>query len=128
MHKGFTLIEMMIVVAIISIVSAIAVPAYNGYIQVAKIKECRDEITIIEIAQDTYYNLYLTYFSGADVEAIVTASKGEYIPTSRFKNKTANCTIKIDPSPDGIKTGYKITATGANDLKDTGTEIVKQNY
>ena len=47
-HKGFTLIEMMIVVAIIAILAAVAYPSYNHHVRKAARKEAA--ATMLETA------------------------------------------------------------------------------
>jgi type IV pilus assembly protein PilE len=51
---GYTLIEIMIVVAILAIISAVALPMYSRYIQTARVGALIDNIATIEVFQEDY--------------------------------------------------------------------------
>jgi len=54
-QKGFTLIELMIVVAIIGILAAIAIPAYSDYTERAKVSELVTIASACKASVSEYY-------------------------------------------------------------------------
>ncbi len=81
LQKGFTLIELMIAVAIIAIISAIAIPAYNGYIHNARMVEGQDSIVTLQLAQLEFFEENGFFFVGGSTAGVIAASTGLWTPT-----------------------------------------------
>ena len=93
---GFTLIELMIVVAIIAILGSIAVPSYTRYVQRGDLVEATNALSQYRVQMEQYYQDNRSYLNGAACGIAVPANLVNFtvacVPGAGGQSYTATAT------------------------------------
>ncbi len=112
-NSGFTLIEVMVTVAIIAILAAVAVPAYSDYIVRGRIPQATNGLSDMRIKLEQYFQDNRTYKNACD--------KGAAAAPPSSNDFTFACTI----ADDGMS--YKLKAEGKGAMTGFTYEVDEAN-
>jgi len=107
-NRGFTLIEVMVVVAIVAILAAVAVPSYRDYVRRSQVQEATTFLSDYQIKMEQFYQDNRSYGNGGCAAGGAVATSWSFPSTAKYFTYT--CTGS-NANAQGFQ-GFVITATG----------------
>ena len=126
--KGFTLVELVIVIVIVGILSVVAVPVYKGYTKKAMATEGKALLGAINTSQKVYFAEWNMFVTGASASVIldVDASTNKYFKTYTLSSSGSGSSAAFTASTIGTDGAAGITlsltgsSSGASNIVEVG--------
>jgi type IV pilus assembly protein PilE len=133
-QRGVTLIELVVVMIIVGILAAVAIPSYRNYVLRSQRSDAKDALLALATAQEKHYlqcNTYATAIAGATNCAAgelqgVDESKNDWYALAIDAANATNFTVSAVADVDGNQfqdtecRTFRVTGLGARTAFDAG--------
>jgi type IV pilus assembly protein PilE len=116
---GFTLIELMITVAIVGILASIAYPAYNQYVRRGKIADAIGDLSTLRVRLEQYYQDNRNYGSTATTCGVPMPTKPSFTFTCNWGSGGTSQSFLATATGQGGMNGFAFTVDETNAQKTT---------
>ena len=106
LKQGFTLIELMIVVAIVGILAAVAIPAYQDYLARSQMVEALNLLSGTKTPIADYYGNVGTWPIGSTFSSLITQQSGKYVASMSAANPS-DFEITVTMRNAGVSPGVR---------------------
>jgi len=104
-QRGMTLIELVVVIMIVGILAAVAIPSYRSYVLRSQRSDAKDALLVIATAQEKHYLQCNSYATG--IAAATDCVAGDLQGTADSKNGWYSITLPMA----GDATAFSVTIT-----------------
>ncbi|NOX76099.1 MAG: prepilin-type N-terminal cleavage/methylation domain-containing protein [Gammaproteobacteria bacterium] len=120
--SGFTLVELMITVAIVGIIAAIAVPSYQSSVNKSRRSDCMGTLTSFANAMERHATSNNGSYKGAGAGGGDTGAPTIFSTQAPIDGSNKSCNLTIDKATPST---YTLRATPINALASSGEGIIE---
>ncbi|GGP26345.1 type IV pilin protein [Silvimonas amylolytica] len=121
---GFTLVELIVTIAIVAILTAIAVPTYRNYIVKSHVKGAGADLVALALVMENQHQLTLAYPSGSNLATSSSTNTTSFTAFGPAEVTMFNYSASVT---SGTTPTYTLTAAGRNGQVVSGCTLTMTN-
>jgi type IV pilus assembly protein PilE len=115
--RGFTLIELMIAVAVVGMLAAVVYPSYTAYVKRGKIAAALGEMSAVRVRLEQYYQDNRNYGSDAGKCGVPLPASSGFTLSCNWGPGGTSQTFLVTATSDASMPGYEYTVNHADQQK-----------